>query len=154
MMPRYFKFIASRLIGTIVDTLVIWLLTNFIFSSYLGVYIIAPTISFEFAVLSNFLFSYFWIWSNRVAVKNYRSFFNHFLSFNISSFFGFVVKMGFLLLFSKMLNWSVVYCNFLALLISGVVNFGLSELVVFKKSPVMDSVDEKILVRGNKSSKV
>jgi putative flippase GtrA len=61
--------------------------------------------------------------------------------------------MGFLLLFSKLLKWSVVYCNFLALLISGVVNFGLSELVVFKKSPVVDSVDEKILVRRNKSGK-
>jgi putative flippase GtrA len=58
--------------------------------------------------------------------------------------------MGFLLLFGKLLKWSVVYCNFLALLISGVVNFGLSELVVFKKSPVVDSVDEKILIRGKK----
>jgi len=54
---------------------------------------------------------------------------------------------------SNLLKWSVVYCNFLALLISGVVNFGLSELVVFKKSPVVDSVDEKILVRRNKSGK-
>ena len=153
MMPKYFKFLASRLIGTIVHTLVLWLLTSFIFSSYVGAYIIAPTISFEFAVFSNFLFSYFWIWSKRVAVKNNRSFFSHFLSFNISSFLGFIVKMGFLLLFSKLLKWSVVYCNFLALLISGVVNFGLSELVVFKKSPVVDSVDEKILVRRNKSGK-
>ncbi len=60
--------------------------------------------------------------------------------------------MGFLLLFSKLLKWSVVYCNFLALLISGAVNFGLSELVVFKKSPVVDSVDEKkILTRGKKT---
>jgi putative flippase GtrA len=49
--------------------------------------------------------------------------------------------MGFLLLFARLFEWDVVYCNLMALLISGIVNFLLAERIVFKKrdySPVID----------------
>lgn len=53
--------------------------------------------------------------------------------FNISCVLGFMVKMAFLLLFERMFGWDVVYCNLMALLISGIVNYFLAEYVVFKR---------------------
>lgn len=55
----YLQFVVSRLLGTGVDTLILWICSTFIFSSYWEVYVLSPIISFEFAVLSNFLCSYF-----------------------------------------------------------------------------------------------
>ena len=125
---------ASRLIGTGVDTLVLWLTSHFIFSGgYVATYVLSPLISFEAAVMSNFLCSYYWIWSSRISEHSRRSFWRHFVGFNISSLAGFVVKMLFLLLLERWFGLNVIICNLLALCISGVLNFFLSEAVVFRK---------------------
>ena len=95
---RYLKFLISRALGTGVDTLVLWLLSHFIFGGgYWTTYILSPIISFECAVVSNFLCSYFWIWRERVKHPSVGSFWRHFVAFNLSSFAGFGVKMLFLL---------------------------------------------------------
>lgn len=134
MVIKYIKFVASRLVGTLVDTLVLWALSAYVFSSYIGDYIVAPTISFEVAVFVNFIFSYYWIWSSRVPFKSTKAFFTRFFVFNLSCVLAFFVKMGFLLLFERLFGWGVVLCNLVALLISGILNYALAELVVFKKS--------------------
>lgn len=135
MVTKYLKFMVSRAIGTGIDTLVLWLLSRFIFTQgdYITHYILSPVISFEFAVMSNFLCSYYWIWSSRISTHSARSFWRHFAAFNLSSLAGFLVKMLFLLLFERLFGWSVVVCNLVALCISGVLNFFLSEAVVFGK---------------------
>lgn len=135
MAINYMKFVASRLIGTLVDTLVLWGLSTYLFSTYIGLHIVAPTISFEIAVLSNFLFSYYWVWSKRITIKSTKTFITRFAIFNISCVLGFLVKMAFLLLFERLFGWDVVYCNLMALIISGFVNFVIAEFVVFKKRP-------------------
>lgn len=133
-MMKYLKFMASRLIGTGVDTLVLWLMSHYIFGGgYVATYILSPLISFEAAVMSNFLCSYYWIWNSRISERSRRSFWRHFLGFNISSLAGFLVKMLFLLLFERWFGLNVIICNLLALCISGVLNFFLSEAVVFRK---------------------
>ncbi len=133
-MRRYIQFLLSRILGTGVDTLVMWLCSDFIFyGSYIGINIISPAISFEFAVLSNFLCSYFWVWSNRVENKNLKNFVKHFVAFNLASLSGFFVKMLFLLLFQRLFGWDVIVCNLAALLISGLYNFFMEKLVVFRK---------------------
>ncbi len=140
----YLKFLISRTVGTLVDTVVLWILSTYVFTSYIGIYIVAPTISFEFAVISNFLFSYIWIWRRRIPVKNIKIFFSRFLAFNLTAVVGFVIKMSLLLLFARLFGWNVVYCNILALIISGIVNFILAEFVVFKKKPVIiESVNDR-----------
>lgn len=122
------------MLGTGVDTLVLWLCSAYLFGgTYWGENIISPMISFEFAVFSNFLCSYYWIWSNRVVDKGGKSFFNHFIVFNIAALSGFGVKMLFLLLFEYIFGWDVVVCNLVALCISGVLNFFVEKLVVFRK---------------------
>lgn len=135
MSTKYLQFVISRALGTGVDTLVLWLLSHHIFGGeYWTTYILSPVISFECAVMSNFLCSYFWIWRERISQHSKRSFWRHFAGFNLSSFAGFVVKMCFLLLFERIFGWGVIVCNLVALCISGVLGFFLSESVVFRKS--------------------
>lgn len=134
-MLKYLKFVVSRAIGTGVDTLVLWLLSAYIFDGgYFATYIISPIISFEAAAMSNFICSYYWIWRGRITTRNRRSFWRHFFGFNLASTASFIVKMLFLLLFERWFGLSVVVCNLLALCISGALNFLLSERVVFRKS--------------------
>ncbi len=129
---KYLKFLISRLLGTVVDTLVLWILSRTILDGgYSATYIVAPIISFEMAVMSNFLCSYYWIWTARIHHKTTRAFWRHFFAFNLSAVAGFVVKMLFLLLFERMFGWNVVLCNLAALTISGGLNYLLSERVVF-----------------------
>lgn len=114
-----------------------WVCSDFIFyGSYVGRNIISPTISFEFAVMSNFLCSYYWIWSSRIEDKNIKNFVKHFVAFNIASLSGFLIKMLFLLLFQRLFGWDVVVCNLAALCISGLFNFFVEKLVVFRKRKV------------------
>lgn len=149
MIARYFKFMISRTAGTVVDTAVLWLLAHYIFSGgYLATYILSPIISFEAAVVSNFLLSYYWIWSSRIDSRTHRSFWHHFVAFNISSLAGFGVKMIFLLLFERLFGWNVVLCNLVALCISGMLNFFLSDSLVFRKCtppPTRQLIDSKEL---------
>jgi len=133
MTGRFFKFVVSRFLGTLVDTMVLWILTRYILFSYVGQYIIAPAISFEVAMFHNYILSYFFIWHKHIPLKIPKDFFRRLIAYNISSLLGFFVKMGFLIFFERLFGWDVLICNIMALLISGFVNFFLAEIVVFRK---------------------
>src|SRR3989339_1642845 len=133
MLSKYLKFFISRLLGTLIETVILWIFSTYLFFSYVGTYIVAPTISFEIVMFCNYVISYYWIWNKQISQKNTKYFFTRLALFNISSILGFLIKMGFLLLFESLFKWDVVYCNLIALLISGIVNFLLAERLVFKK---------------------
>jgi len=146
---QYLKFLATRLFGTGVDTLVLWVCSNYLFTSYWGSYILSPIISFEFAVMSNFLWSYYWIWSSRIENKCKSSFWRHFRDFNLTAIGGFLIKMLFLLLFEYLFGWEVVWCNLVALLISGLFNYFLTDIWVFRKTKC--EKDNHVLFKTSKS---
>ena len=127
------KFIVGNLIGTVVDTLVLWFFSHVVFHGYVGQIIISPTISFECAVSVNFLLCCRFIWKDRVKQTASTSIFRRFLAYNFMCVGGFVVKMGFLMLIEFLTHWDVVICNLLALCVSGTFNFMMSEFVIFKK---------------------
>ncbi len=132
-MRTYLEFLITRLFGTGVDTLVLWICSTFLFTSYWGAYVLSPIISFEFAVMSNYLWSYCWIWRKRIGNKSMTDFWKRFFIFNLSCVVGFLIKMLFLLIFEKIFEWDVVYCNWAALIISGLFNYFLADCVVFNK---------------------
>lgn len=101
ILRTYTEFVLSRLLGTGVDTFVLWVCSYYLFDSYIGDYILSPFISFEFAVMSNFLCSYFWIWRTRIDHRSWKNFWSRFFIFNLSSVAGFVVKMLLPLIFKK-----------------------------------------------------
>ena len=134
LIVRYIKFSLSTLVGTGVDTLVLWLCSTFLFhGSYAGENILSPFISFECAVLTNFTIAYFFVWKDRISQRSLHSFFKHYGGYNLSCTTIFLIKMGVLLLIQYFTKWDVVICNLLALCISGLFNFSLNNWVIFRK---------------------
>lgn len=130
---RFPRFILTNLLGTAVDILVLWMLSHIVFSSYVGRYVVSPFVSFECAVLVNYLCSWHFVWSDRVKQREGGHFGRKYLYYNLSATGSFVVKMIFLLLFERIFGWNVVVCNLAALTISGLLNFAMGEWVVFKR---------------------
>lgn len=139
LIVRYIKFSLSTLVGTGVDTLVLWLCSTFLFhGSYAGENILSPFISFECAVLTNFTIAYFFVWKDRISQRSLRSFFKHYGGYNLSCTTIFLIKMGVLLLIQYFTKWDVVICNLLALCISGLFNFALNNWVIFRKQCIKE----------------
>ncbi|MBQ8957558.1 MAG: GtrA family protein [Bacteroidales bacterium] len=129
-LPKYFF---GSLMGTLVDTLVLWAFSHLVFHNYVGQCIISPIISFECAAFVNFLVCCNFTWKDRVDHKTVKAFFRRYLAYNASCTGGFLIKMGMLLLIQYLTKWDVVICNLLALCISGTFNFLMDEFVIFKK---------------------
>lgn len=133
ILRRFPRFLMGNLAGTLVDTLVLWLFSHRVFHGYVGQVIVSPIISFECAVMVNFLISYFVTWKDRVTRPTTGSFFRHYGAYNASCTGVFLLKMGVLMLIQWLSKWDVVICNLLALCVSGTVNFVMDEFVVFKR---------------------
>ncbi len=126
------KYTISTLPGTGVDTLVLWWMSNSILDgNHFEKYILSPTISFECAVIVNYLMAFFFVWRDRVDRHNFREFFAHFWKYNISCISAFLVKMLFLNIIGMLSHWQPFVCNLVALFFSGMVNFCLNEFLIF-----------------------
>lgn len=131
---KFPKFVLSGGLGTVVDTTVLWLLSRFIFQNYAGDYLVAPVISFECAVFTNYCTAFFFVWGDRVKQRTIRRFFGKYIYYNLSASGVFLIKMCFLLLLEHLFGWDVVICNLTALCLSGLINFSMNEWVIFKRS--------------------
>ena len=134
---RYAKFAGTSVVGSIVDTLVLWILSDLVFSrGYWGEYIISPLISFQCAVSVNFMISYFYVWKDRTRKRSdasVRRFFRLYGAYNLSSSAVFLFRLGVLLLIERFFGWDVVICNLVAMFFSGIINFSINNLLIFKK---------------------
>lgn len=132
MIDRFVKQTLFSLFGTATDTIVLWLLSRFVFSGYTGVYIISPVISFECANVVNYFTCSHWVWGECTKNCSKYTVFKHFLGFNLSYTGTFFLKLGLIQLINLFFKWGVVWCNLIALMITGIVNFIVNEKVVFK----------------------
>lgn len=126
------KYVLVSAAGTVVDTAVLWLVSHHIFHSFAVEYLLSPFISFECAVLFNFICSFFLIWKDRMDIGNARTFISRYLLYNLSCTMTFLLKMGLLLFFKFLFGWDVIICNLTALCVSGIVNFVMSDRVIFR----------------------
>ena len=128
---RFLKYSGTSLVGTLVDTLVLWALSDLVFTKgYWGEYVVSPAISFQCAVITNFLISYFYVWKDR---KKSRNPFLTFLYYDISCTAVFLLRLGFLLLVERIFGWDVVICNLVAMCVTGIINFIMNNQVIFRK---------------------
>ena len=134
---RYAKFAGTSLIGSVVDTLVLWLMSDLVFSrGYWGEYILSPMISFQCAVAVNYTISYFYVWKDRTRKRpdaSVRRFFRLYAAYNLSNSMVFLFRLGVLLLIERFSGWDVVFCNLTAMCFSGIINFTINNLLIFKK---------------------
>ena len=137
---RYAKFAGTSAVGSVVDTLVLWLLSDLVFTKgYWGEYIISPLISFQCAVAVNFTISYFYVWKDRTRKRpdaSVRRFFKLFGAYDISASVVFLFRLGVLLLIERFTGWDVVICNLIAMCFSGIINFTVNNLLIFKKKKI------------------
>ena len=128
---RFLKYSGTSLAGTLVDTLVLWILSDLVFTKgYWGEYLVSPAISFQCAVITNFLISYFYVWKDR---KKSRNPFLTFLYYDLSCTAVFLLRLGFLLLVERIFGWDVVICNLVAMCVTGIINFVMNNQVIFRK---------------------
>lgn len=137
LLKRYAKFMGTSIAGTITDTLVLWLLSDFVFTKgYWGEHIISPVISFQCAVAVNFTIAYFYVWRDRTVGRpdaGKKRFFRLYGAYNLSSSAVFLLRLGVMLLIENFTGWDVVVCNLLAMCFSGILNFCIENLLIFKK---------------------
>lgn len=137
---RYLKFMVSTLGGTIVDCGIMWLLAEVLFADveWVGL-VLAPTVSFECAVLTNYTLAYFFVWKDRVGERSKRGFWLRFIPYNVSCIAAFLIKMVPFVLIRHFAGLNVVICNLLALIFSGIFNFVMNEWVIFRKKGKRES---------------
>ena len=131
---RFLKFVGSSLVGGTVDMVLIWLLCGYIFDSYWGDVIISPIISFESSVIVGFTFCWFFVWNDRVSSQS-NSFLRHLLAYNISNIGIFFLRLGLVVLIEKLVgsNGNLVLINLAARMLAGLLNFIISDKLIFKK---------------------
>ena len=137
LLRRFAKFVGAGIIGSVIDTLVLWLLSDFIFKGvYWGEYITSPVLSFQCAVAVNFTISYFYVWKDRIkngSDSRKGRFFKLYLIYDLSASGVFIVRLGVLLLIERFTGWDVVICNLIAMCFSGLINFTIDNLLIFKR---------------------
>ncbi|MBQ0078155.1 MAG: GtrA family protein [Bacteroidales bacterium] len=128
------KYVLTTLLGTLVDCLVLWVMSTFVFAdNHVGQYVYSPMVSFECAVFVNFFTAYFYVWKERITVRSISSYFSHFWKYNISCLSAFLLKMVILNVLGATLKWEPVLCNIIALTFSGLLNFFINEFVIFRR---------------------
>ena len=124
-------------IGTLVDTFVLWILSDHVFTDgFWGEYIVSPVISFQCAVAVNYVILYFFVWKDRTRDRPDASvgrFFRLYLKYNLTNSTVFLLRLGLLLLVERLTGWDVVVCNLTAMLFSGILNFIIDNLLIFRK---------------------
>ena len=115
--------------------LVLWILSSFAFTKgYWGEYIVSPVLSFQSAVLVNFTIFYFYVWKDRLASeRNVKYFLKKYLTYNLSCSTVFLFRLGGILLIESFTGWDVVFCSLLAMCFSGIINFILTNNLVFRR---------------------
>ena len=95
LLTRFVVFSVTSGAGTLVDLGLHWLLSARYFpDSYWWGLWISPLISFEVAVLVNFLIAYYYVWRERISRRGTRSFWRHYAAYNATNTGVFFVKLA------------------------------------------------------------
>lgn len=126
---RFLKFFLTNVSGTVVDTIALLALSK-VFGSFVTLYLVAPVLAFEAAVLNNYTIAYFWIWGDRVE-RNWPDFARRLGDYHANALGVFLGRLALIAILGRWIGLDVVLCNLLALLVSGLFNFGSQDRVIF-----------------------
>ena len=134
-LQRYLKYFGASLAGTATETLVLWLLSDFVFDSgWAGEYFISPIIAFQTAVIVNFVVFYFYVWKDRRPSSHKRRFFfKRYVAFNVSCSSVYILRYALIVIIERSFGLDVVICNLIAMSLSGIANYILTNSLVFRK---------------------
>ena len=151
LLMRFAMFSITSGAGTLVDLGGhYWLSSSYMPDHYWWTFWVSPVISFEAAVITNFVIAYFLVWRERISKRSPRSFLRHYAGYNAAAtgvfFIKLLVMQGIHLLLVAFgwfqdKTYEPALCNMLALCVSGCFSFVLNEFVVFRK--IEKKVDEQ-----------
>ena len=151
LLMRFAMFSITSGAGTLVDLGGhYWLSSSYMPDHYWWTFWVSPMISFEAAVITNFVIAYFWVWRERISKRSPRSFLRHYAGYNAAAtgvfFIKLLVMQGIHLLlvaFGWFQNktYEPVLCNMLALCVSGRISLVLNEFGGCRK--IEKKVDEQ-----------
>lgn len=130
---RFAKFTGSSLIGGTVDMVLVWLLSRYVFKGYWGDVIISPMISFECSVIVGFAFCWYFVWNDRVCREDNSSFLKQLIAYNGSNIGVFGLRMLLVLVIDRIFSCNLVVTNLIGRLLAGLLNYVISDKVIFKK---------------------
>lgn len=131
---RFIKFAGVGLIAGTVDISLVWVFTKFVFSGYTGQVIVSPVISYECSIVVGFVFSWFFIWNDRLASGSRREFWTRLAAYNISNVGIFVLRVLLVMLFEKLWDGgNLVIINTVSRILAGFLNFVITDKLIFRK---------------------
>lgn len=131
-MKRFLKFVATSLVGGTVDMVLVWLLSGYVFSGYWGEVVVTPMISFECSVIIGFIFCRLFIWNDRVDKGDRLSFCKSLGAFNLSNIGVFALRIVLVMLLERVIADNLLICNLIARMFAGLLNFIISDRLIFK----------------------
>ncbi len=128
---RFIGFSLCNLPGTAVELLIVWLLSQYLFSTYAGQYIVAPVVAFECAVVTNFTLFSRLVWRDRISGMRTRARLLRLLAYNLSASGIYLVRIGVIQVMGILWHPPVVLCDLASMLFSGLVNYTINDRVIF-----------------------
>ncbi|MEM1943431.1 MAG: GtrA family protein [Candidatus Caldarchaeum sp.] len=117
-MVRFAKFAVVGLVGLALNTVLLYLLTTFVFGERL--YLIAAVLSLEASILNNFLLNEYWTFKDRVAGGG---FFKRMLKFHGSRILGAATSIVVLFLLTEYAGLYYLVSNLVAVVLGTAVNY-------------------------------
>lgn len=131
---RFIKFAGVGLIAGTVDISLVWVLTKFVFGGYTGQVIVSPVISYECSIIVGFVFSWFFIWNDRLSSGSRKEFWTRLLAYNVSNVGIFVLRILLVMLFEKLWDGgNLVIINTVSRILAGLLNFVITDKLIFRK---------------------
>lgn len=131
---RFIKFAGVGLIAGTVDISLVWVLTKFVFGGYYGQVMISPIISYECSIIVGFVFSWYFIWNDRLSSGSRKEFWTRLMAYNISNVGIFAIRVLLVMLFEWLWNGgNLVIINTVGRILAGLVNFVITDKLIFRK---------------------
>ena len=131
---RLVIFMLCSTSGTIVELVVVWLCSTFLFHNYVGQYVVSPIIAFECAVVVDFVFYSRILWRKRSKGIGFRSYLVRLLKFNLSASGVYLLRLALIQAMGLAWHLHVVWCEMISMCFSGTLNYIISENLIFKKN--------------------
>ena len=131
---RLVIFMLCSTSGTIVELVVVWLCSTFLFHNYVGQYVVSSIIAFECAVVVDFVFYSRILWRKRSKGIGFRSYLVRLLKFNLSALGVYLLRLALIQAMGLAWHLHVVWCEMISMCFSGTLNYIISENLIFKKN--------------------
>ena len=131
---RFIKFAGVGLIAGTVDISLVWAFTKFVFSGYTGQVIVSPVISYECSIIVGFVFSWYFIWNDRLSTGGRSEFWKRLAAYNVSNVGIFALRVLLVMMFEKIWDGgNLVIINTVSRILAGLLNFVITDKLIFKR---------------------